>query len=41
MRAQPLAVLHGDAEAGTTAYLPGSDPEVRRLEGPYRPVVFG
>ncbi|MEU5939404.1 hypothetical protein ABZ807_09455 [Micromonospora sp. NPDC047548] len=40
MRKMPLAVLQGDAEVGSTV-LPGSDPEVRRLEAPYRPVVFG
>ncbi len=31
----PLAVLQGDGETGNTI-LPGRDPEVRRLEGPYR-----
>jgi len=37
MQRIPLAVLQGDAEAGTTsAFLPGSDPEVNRLEKPYR-----
>lgn len=36
MRALPLAVLQGDAELGTTTMLPGRDPEVRRLESPYR-----
>lgn len=35
MRRLPLAVLQGDADAGSTT-LPGSDPEVRRLEAPYR-----
>jgi hypothetical protein len=36
MQRIPLAVLQGDAEAGTTsAFLPGTDPEVRRLEKPY------
>lgn len=36
MQRIPLAVLQGDAEAGTAAALPpGSDPEVRRLEKPY------
>lgn len=35
----PLAVLQGDAEAGTT-YLPSNDPEVRRLERPYRGEVI-
>lgn len=40
IRGMPLAVLQGDAEVGSTV-LPGPDPEVRRLEAPYRPVVFG
>lgn len=40
MRALPLAVLQGDPEAGSTV-LPGRDPEVRRLEAPYRKVVMG
>jgi hypothetical protein len=32
----PLAVLQGDAEAGTPAsFVPGSDPEIRRLERPH------
>ncbi len=35
MKGIPLAVLQGDAEAGAT-YLPSNDPEVRRLERPYR-----
>lgn len=35
MKGIPLAVLQGDAENGTT-YLPSNDPEVRRLERPYR-----
>lgn len=36
----PLAVLQGDAETGNVI-LPSNDPEVRRLEGPFRIVVFG
>lgn len=40
MRQLPLAVLQGDAEAGSTS-LPGRDPEVRRLEAPHRRLVFG
>lgn len=40
MRQLPLAVLQGDAEGGGLV-LPGSDPEVRRLEGPHRKLVFG
>ncbi len=42
LRRLPLAVLTGDAEAGVgSSYVPGRDPEVRRLEGPYRKLVFG
>lgn len=40
LRTLPLAVLRGDAEAGDTV-LPGSDPEVRRLEAPHRRLVVG
>lgn len=40
LRALPLAVLRGDAEAGDTI-LPGRDPEVRRLEAPHRKLVVG
>lgn len=35
MRPIPLAVLRGDAEAGESTILPGTDPEIRRLEKPY------
>ena len=41
LRALPLAVLTGDAEAGTSTILPGRDPEVRRLEAPHRKLVVG
>lgn len=40
LRGLPLAVLQGDAEIGGMR-LPGSDPEVRRLEAPYRRLVVG
>ncbi len=40
MRKMPLAVLRGDADGGDTI-LPGRDPEVRRLESPYRRMVVG
>lgn len=40
MRAMSLGVLQGDAEGGS-AVLPGSDPEVRRLERAHRKVVLG
>lgn len=39
-RGLPLAVLQGDAEAGSLLP-PGRDPEVRRLEGPWRRLVIG
>ena len=39
-RALPLATLQGDADGGALV-LPGNDPEVRRLEGPYRKLVTG
>lgn len=40
MRGLPIAVLQGDAESGSMV-LPGSDPEVRRFEGPHRRRSFG
>lgn len=40
MRNLPIAVLQGDAEVGNTI-LPGRDPEVRRLEAPFRKLVMG
>lgn len=40
MRGIPLAVLQGDSEGGPTV-LPGSDPEVRRLEAPHRRLKVG
>lgn len=41
LRTLPLAVLQGDAEAGSNTVLPGRDPEVRRLEAPHRKLVVG
>lgn len=41
LRALPLAVLQGDAEAGGSTVLPGRDPEVRRLEAPHRKLPIG
>ena len=38
LRGIPLAVLQGDAESGSLT-LPGRDPEVRRLEAPFRKLV--
>lgn len=40
MRQIPLAVPQGDAEMGPT-FIPGKDPEVRRLEAPYLRWVIG
>lgn len=40
-RRVPLSVLQGDADAGTTNAYPGRDPEVRRLEAPYRKLPVG
>lgn len=40
MRAIPLAVLQGDQEFGSTVP-PGQDPEVRRLEAPWRRLAVG
>lgn len=40
LRSLPLAVLRGDAEGGDTI-LPGADPEVRRLEAPFRKLAVG
>lgn len=40
LRGLPLAVLRGDSESGDTV-LPGSDPEVRRLEKPWRKIKVG
>jgi len=38
----PLAVVQGDAESGTSSVMPPThDPEVRRLEGPWRKLVTG
>lgn len=40
MRALPLATVQGDADGGNIL-LPGNDPEVRRLEAPYRRLAVG
>jgi hypothetical protein len=40
LRAIPLAVLDGGADSGAT-YLPRTDPEVRRLEAPFRRLIVG
>lgn len=40
LRNVPLAVLQSDAEGGPLT-TPGKDPEIRRLEGPYRRLPSG
>ena len=40
MRRLPLAIAQGDADGGALI-LPGRDPEVRRLEAPFRRLVCG
>lgn len=40
-RSLPLGMTLGDNDAGTSSYVPGQDPEVRRLEAPYRRMVVG
>lgn len=43
-RALPLAIVQGDGEmggAGSAAYLPGKDPQVRRYERAYPRLVMG
>jgi hypothetical protein len=40
MRRHPLAVMSADVDGGSTV-LPGKDPEVRRLEAPFRRLVVG
>ncbi len=41
MRPNALAVLRGDADAGDTTMLPQRDPEVTRLERPWRKLPMG
>lgn len=42
LRPNALAMFRGDAETGDPqAFLPGTDPEVRRLERPYRKLPIG
>jgi hypothetical protein len=40
LRSLPLAIQQGDADGGPMV-IPGNDPEVRSLEGPYRRRVMG
>jgi hypothetical protein len=39
-RGHPLGMVQAQEGSSNTAYLATSDPEVRRLEGPYRKAVF-
>lgn len=41
MRRIPLAMQTGDADTGGPAVPPGRDPEIRRLEAPYRKLTIG
>lgn len=42
LRGNALAMFRGDSDAGDPqAFLPGNDPEVRRLERPHRKLMFG
>jgi len=41
VRVLPLGMTEASGDGDSRAYLPGSDPEVRRLEGPYRRLTFG
>jgi hypothetical protein len=40
-RTIPLGLTDASGDAGQRAYVPGTDPEVRRLEAPYRRLVVG
>lgn len=40
-RTIPLGLTDASGDAGSRAYVPGTDPEVRRLEAPYRRLVVG
>ena len=42
MRALPLSVMPGNDQTGAASFRPGgSDPEIRRLESPFRRLVMG
>lgn len=41
LRALPLGLTDVSGDAGNRSFVPGSDPEVRRLEAPYRRLVVG
>jgi len=40
-RGLPLGVIEQSGDAGGTAFMPRLDPEIQRLEAPYRRVVIG
>lgn len=41
LRGVPLSVVGGDTLDGGNVYVPGRDPEIRRLEAPHRRLVVG
>jgi hypothetical protein len=41
MSALPIGITEASGDAGNRSYVPGSDPEIRRLEAPYRRLVVG
>lgn len=41
MRALPIGLTDVQGDADTRSYVPSSDPEIRRLEGPFRKLVLG
>lgn len=41
LRALPIGLTDVQGDSDSRAYIPGRDPEVRRLEAPYRKMVFG
>jgi hypothetical protein len=41
LRALPIGLTDVQGDADTRSYVPGRDPEIQRLEGPYRKLVLG
>jgi hypothetical protein len=41
LRALPLGLTEVSGDSDQRTYVPGTDPEVRRLEGPYRRLTLG
>lgn len=41
MRALPIGLTDAGGDTGARSYVPGRDPEIRRLEAPYRKIVIG